>query len=46
MTTKTDLDGRFVLSYAGVGELEYVSVEGGERVQHVRSGSDITLFKG
>lgn len=42
----TDRDGRFSLSYSGVGKLEYVSVEGGEREDDVLSGSDLTLYKG
>lgn len=46
VTATTDRDGRFVLSYPGVGELAYVSVDGGEREDHVRSGSDLHLFKG
>jgi len=43
--TKTDSQGRFVLNYSGVGQLDAVSVEGGEREENVRSGSDITLFR-
>jgi hypothetical protein len=45
VTAKTDRDGRFVLQYSGVGELEYVSVEGGERADHVASGSNLTLYR-
>ncbi len=41
----TGSDGRFVLNYAGVGTLDYVSVEGGERQDQVASGSDLTLYK-
>lgn len=46
VTAKTDRDGRFVLNYSGVGSLEYVSVEGGQREDKVPSGSDLTLYKG
>ncbi|BBO22591.1 MAG: hypothetical protein AMXMBFR19_16320 [Chthonomonadaceae bacterium] len=45
VTSKTDREGRFVLNYSGVGRLEYVSVEGGERENNVASGSDLTLYK-
>jgi hypothetical protein len=41
----SDQNGRFTLTYSGVGSLEYVSVEGGEREDDVPSGSDLTLFK-
>lgn len=43
--TTTDPDGRFVLSYSGVGRLDYVSVDGGEREEKVASGSTLTLYR-
>lgn len=46
VTATTDREGRFALSYSGVGGLDYVSVEGGEREDDVSSGSDLTLYKG
>lgn len=46
ITASTDREGRFVLNYSGVGSLDYVSVEGGDREDDVSSGSDLTLYKG
>ncbi|MDO8655500.1 MAG: hypothetical protein Q7R48_03805 [bacterium] len=42
----TDREGRFVLTYPGVGSLEYVSVSCGDKEFNVRSGSELLLYKG
>lgn len=42
---QTNEQGRFRMMYTGEAPLEYVKVDGGERVDNVPNGSNLTLKK-